>query len=69
MAHEKNVLFSDQDISNESTILKFVMLKPYLLCKNILKTRLSYYNVTTGLVDLVGLCRLKQNLSGKNMLG
>ena len=24
-------------------------------------TRLSYYNVTTRLVDLVGLCWLKQN--------
>ena len=25
-------------------------------------TRLSYYNVTTRLVDLVGLCWFKQNL-------
>ena len=29
------------------------------------KTRLSYYNVTTSLVDLVGLCWFKQNLAQK----
>ena len=32
------------------------------------RTRLSYYNVTTRLVDLVVLCWLKQNLVEKNML-
>ena len=36
--------------------------------------RFSYHNVKTGLVDLVGLCRLKQNVvekicQGKLMLG
>ena len=29
------------------------------------KTKLSYYNVTTRLVDLVGFCWLKQNLVDK----
>ena len=34
------------------------------------KTRLSYYNVTTRLVDdLVGLCWLKPKFNGKSMLG
>ena len=28
-------------------------------------TRLSYYNVTTRLVDLVGLCWFKQNVAEK----
>ena len=32
-------------------------------------TRLSYYNVTTRLVDLVWFCWFKQNLAEKNMLG
>ena len=32
-------------------------------------TRSSYYNVTTRLVDLVGLCQLTQSLVDKNMLG
>ena len=33
--------------------------------KNKWKTRLSYYNVTTRLVDLVGLCWMKQILVEK----
>ena len=34
--------------------------KMYVMFESV--TRLSYYNVTTRLVDLVGLCQLKQNL-------
>ena len=37
-----------------------------LPCKR--KIRLSYYNVTTRLVDLIGLCWFLKN-NGKNMLG
>ena len=39
--------------------------KKYLNKKISYKTRLSYYNVTTRLVDLIGLCWLKQYLMEK----
>ena len=54
--------------SNMSTDMKIVSMRvssPAAKIMTTTRTRLSYYNVTTRLVDLVGLCWFKQNLAGK----
>ena len=53
-----------QSCMRQNAVLKMFNSKYFFFLKRTM-TRLSYYNVTTRLVDLVGLCRFKNN-NGKN---
>ena len=64
LEEEVEELLNEIRESNEQkdTLKKAIQIHETHLKSKDLRTRLSYYNVTTRLVDLVGLSWLKQNL-------